>query len=139
MTWNKIVESYQHDLGLNPRILYKVTDSHVYLSSFGKMKVNYATQVLSRSIAIAVKKKFQEDTSELIAFIEIVNKYFDMNNVRYVKEGIHKRNPNLLPYYSASDHRLKVTIITNVYINSTLSITLILAFCSGWRKNLSST
>ena len=50
----------------------------------------------------------QEDTSETEKFVRIMDKFFDCLNGRNLKEHITRRKPNLRPYYSPNDGRLKV-------------------------------
>ena len=71
------------------------------------MKVNYAIQVFSKSMANALRYfNPNGEADELAKFIGMVNDFFDMANVRSIKEHVHKRNPNLKPYKDPHDERL---------------------------------
>ena len=49
-----------------------------------------------------------DETTETEAFLRMFDKFFDCVNVRTLSEGIKKKKPNLMPYRSSSDERLKV-------------------------------
>ncbi len=49
------------------------------------------------------------DTSETEKFCLMFDRFFDMMNTRSVQEARRERMPDLLPYYSPSDKRLKVS------------------------------
>lgn len=51
VSWNYIADIYERDKTQSIRALRKITDAHIYLSPFAKMKVKFATQVLSNSVA----------------------------------------------------------------------------------------
>lgn len=52
------------------------------------------------------------DTKETERFVHTFDKFFDLMNVRSLKEGVHKCKPNLLPYRNNSQSRdhLQVSI-----------------------------
>ena len=64
----------------------KLTENHVELNSFAKMKVNLATQVLSQSVASAIRsivilsKKLPADAIYTANFCEFFNNLFDVFN-----------------------------------------------------------
>ena len=49
-----------------------------------------------------------DDTSEMEKFVRHMDKFFDCLNGRNLKEHVLRRKPNLKPYYSPEDSRLKV-------------------------------
>ena len=53
-SWKDIVAMYERDKTLSIRCCPKLTDRHMYLNGFTKMKVKYATQVLSHSVAATI-------------------------------------------------------------------------------------
>lgn len=65
--------------------------------------------MLSESVANAFKYYAQPDTKETERFVRLFDKLFDCLNVRSVNEAITKKKPNLKPYKSATDERLKVS------------------------------
>ncbi len=78
------------------------------------MQATYVTlplQVLSETVANGLKiYAGPEDTSETEKFVRTFDKFFDCLNGRNLKEHILERKPNLKPYYSPDDERLKVCI-----------------------------
>lgn len=84
---------------------HKLTMDHVTLTSFSKMKVYYAAQVMSASVAKALRKYKNHDLlkgfdAEATAyFIELVNDWFDcLNADASVLDGKRADNTNLHPY-----------------------------------------
>ena len=52
--WNHIISMYEKDKALPMRCCPKLSDSHINLTGFTKMKVKYATQVLSHSVSATI-------------------------------------------------------------------------------------
>lgn len=80
----------------------------------GRFKKNHytecvCTQVLSQHVADALDFYGSSETLETKRFVEIFNKFFDCMNIRHWDEHRKKRNPNLQPYRSPDDERLKVS------------------------------
>ena len=69
-------------------------------------------QVLSSSVADALKYLGEDDTSETESFVRLMDTFFDCMNVRSTVEGTRKLKPNLKPYYSQDDDRLKVSSLS---------------------------
>ena len=59
-------------------------------------------------MADALQMEDKPYLSETIRFIRNFDKFFDIMNVRSLEEYITKRKPDLKPFRSASDDRLKV-------------------------------
>ena len=84
--------------------LPKITPDHINLTSFSKMKVNLAAQVLSKTVALALRRFFPDGDAEQTAqFSEMVNKFFDCLNVRSTTEYVQKHNDFLAPYSNSND------------------------------------
>lgn len=66
-------------------------------------------QVLSESVANALKFSGRDDVSETIKFVSLFDKFFDMLNVTNLVTGKHHRKDFQLPYNSATDTRLDVS------------------------------
>ena len=67
------------------------------------MKVKLATQVLSRSVAIALEETGNDEVMGTAQFCRMMNDYFDCTNVRSRTEHIRKRNDLNKPYTSVED------------------------------------
>ena len=53
-SWNDIEQFYNKDSSLHTRLAHKLTDKHIHPNNFDKMKVKYATQVLSYTVAVGI-------------------------------------------------------------------------------------
>ena len=69
----------------------------------------YSIQVLSSTVANALKVQGRQDTSSTILFLEYINAFFDMLNVSNVISGKRKRKPSMEPYRDATDWRFTVS------------------------------
>lgn len=65
-------------------------------------------QVLSNSVAVALRQMEGEEVEETANFVEYFDKFFDCVNVGDFTSGKRSRNAFKSPYYSGSDFRLKV-------------------------------
>lgn len=109
--WNFVVQLYKRNTGaqtstpglsLVPKLKYE----HVYLTSFSKMRVDLAAQVLSETVSKALKLTGGKGTYETAYFIEKIDKVFDSLNVSsYTAAKLH-RKPFQQPYRSGNDFRL---------------------------------
>ena len=88
------------------------------------MKVKLATQVLSKSVAIALRESGREEVTGTAKFFEM-NSFFDITNVRSKTEHVKKRNEFIKPYKSADDERL-------VWLKDVF-----LAYLEDWRRSIS--
>lgn len=86
--------------------LPKLTLDHIMLTSYSKMKVKLATQVLSKSVAVALKESDDEEVLGTAKFCQMMNGFFDCTNVRSTTEYVQKRNELIKPYSSCDDPRL---------------------------------
>ena len=66
-------------------------------------------QVLSESVANALAFYGDLQTKETQRFVRIFDKFFDCLNGRNLDEHQKRRKPNLKPYRSKDDERLKVS------------------------------
>ena len=65
-----------------------------------------AAQVLSKSVAIALRETGKEDVTGIAKFCEMMNGFYDCTNVRSLTEHVRKKNAFTKPYESAEDERL---------------------------------
>ena len=79
------------------------------------MKVKLATQVLSKSVAIALEETENDEVLGTAEFCKMMNNYFDCTNVRSLTEHEKKRNPLLKPYSSQDDERF--SWLKEVFLN----------------------
>ncbi|XP_066918923.1 uncharacterized protein [Clytia hemisphaerica] len=92
LSWNQIRFVYELDLNKNSlspglRRLPRLTNDHIRLGPRTRMRVNLAAQVLSTSMANALKKQGFSTTKELEKFIRMIDKFFDIMNVQDTYSG----------------------------------------------------
>lgn len=68
--------------------------------------------MLSSSVAAAMEYYAEAETVETMKFVRVFDRFFDCLNTRHPKEGLLKRKPDLSPYRTSSDIRLKVCYLT---------------------------
>ena len=107
ISWMHVVDLYRHFCTGVFRLCPRIKEAHVHLTSFSRMNVSLAAQVLSKTVATAMEMKYRVYVSETVCFIRIINKWFDILNVRNLQEGQTKRNPNLAPFTDVNDARLQ--------------------------------
>ncbi|XP_077999383.1 uncharacterized protein LOC144452207 [Glandiceps talaboti] len=112
IVWKTVEELYKADLERGGLFLcHKLKYEHIYLTSFARMKVKYATQVLSTTVANAIelygRNGNREQLAPTVEFVRMFDKFFDCLNVRSFREGHRKRKPNLMAYESVDDPRLQ--------------------------------
>lgn len=107
IVWDYIIRLYKDTRNKSVRKSYKLSPVHVFLDSYSCMKVCYAAQVLSLTVASELKKRNYPGVSETIKFITDVNNWFDQLNGAHSTVGKKKNNPNLCPYTSVGDRRFK--------------------------------
>lgn len=85
ISWQYVVMFYEHDKNYPVRAAPKLSESHINPSNFEKMKVKFATQVFSATVAASMNLyiRFGYLPSEAIHtsdFIERMDKLFDLLN-----------------------------------------------------------
>ena len=116
MVWDHIAATYNADLDRDLHQLLQLTVDHIYLNSFSKMKVRLAAQVLSSTVATALRRlHLNGEAEETAKFCEMVNKFFDCLNTRSTTEHTRKRNESLAPYSSLDDWRFEW--LRNVFLS----------------------
>ena len=78
--------------------LPKLTVDHILLSSFSKMKVRLAVQVLSRTVSTCLIENGDPSVLGTAMFSQMVNDFFDCSNVRSTTEHASKKNDRIKPY-----------------------------------------
>ena len=105
MLWKHIKDIYDDDRDCDLHLLPKLTSDHINLTSFSKMNVRLAAQVLSNTVSNVLKEFGPTDAVQTAMFCEYANKFFDCLNVRHKKGGDYSLNPFLKPYESVDDER----------------------------------
>lgn len=89
------------------KLMPKITTDHILLTSYSKMRVNLASQVLSETVGYSLKTFGLKEARGTAEFCLMMDKFFDCFNVRNTKEHLHKRKPFLQPYSSPDDKRFQ--------------------------------
>ncbi|CAL8069003.1 unnamed protein product [Orchesella dallaii] len=71
------------------KVCYKLTSAHLTVEGRERQRVYYATQLISRSTALAMRM-LCEDKKEVADFIELMNDWFDIFNSRHPKDPVRK-------------------------------------------------
>ena len=81
----------------------KLTDAHLNLTSYSKMRVIYAAQVLSRTVSQLMKARGGDEMIRSAWIAELFDKWFDCMNTT----TNYKYNENMKPFFWQNDERLK--------------------------------
>ena len=106
LIWDHIREVLKLNLGL--KVACRLTDEHVELSSRSRMKVDLAVQTLSATNAGLLRHyvaKIYPDAVGTAEFCSIMNKFFDVMNVRNPKETGQKIKVDSRLYTDINDER----------------------------------
>lgn len=107
IVWDFIIKLYMEDKHRSLRKAYKLSPANVFPDAFSCMKVSYAAQIMSDSVATALEQKKYKGVAETVKFIREVNAWFDRLNGAHSGMGRKKRNPNLESYRSVEDPRFQ--------------------------------
>jgi len=116
ITWDYIIKLYESYKMRNLRKSFKLSPMNVYPDSYARMKVKYAAQVLSRTVAQDLEDQEWEEASELIYFLRYVNDWFDCLNGAHTSIAKKKRNDRLKAYTSVDDSRFDFILSFVTYL-----------------------
>ncbi|KAL5489473.1 hypothetical protein EMCRGX_G018567 [Ephydatia muelleri] len=107
--WSHIQSLYETDTASmsGTRLLPKLQYQHISLTSFSKMCVDLAAQVLSESVSKAVVLVCGDVATETAKFLGMADKLFYTLNVHNYSHGATARKPFQIPFTSSDDWRLK--------------------------------
>lgn len=111
--WKHIVDLYYHNSGAHtnapgvPCLVPKLRYEHIRLTSFSKMRVDLAAQVMSQTVSNALELTGGEEAKETAKFVAIFDKFFDCLNVSSFEKGKRARKVFQNPYRKATDFRLR--------------------------------
>ena len=105
LLFRHIADLFYSDQEFSLHTLLKLSHDHIVLISYSKMKVKLATQVLSRSVAVALEESGKEDVSGTVQFCRMMNDFFYCTNVKSLTEHTRKRNHLIKPYETPDDER----------------------------------
>ncbi|KAK3922779.1 Transposable element P transposase [Frankliniella fusca] len=105
IVWKTIVRLYMTFKDCNFRKSFKLNAQNVFPNPFSCMRVRYAAQVLSDTVALDIEDQKWPGTTETVRFIRYCNKFFDTLNGAYAEHHIRIKNKNLAPYRDVNDVR----------------------------------
>ena len=105
ISWAHITCIVRRDKELVLNRLPKLKEEHSRLSPQLRMRVHHAAQVLSKSMANALRESGNPEYTETAVFCEMMDRWFDCLNGRYLSQGQFTRKPELAPYRSKEDWR----------------------------------
>ena len=114
LSWLHVRDLFDRNQGIY-RLCPKLTRSHVYLTPYSVMNVRLAAQVLSSTVADAIEHTNNDAVSETVGFLRLMDKFFDIVNVKDLQESNRKRKPALKPFTEPDDDRL--TWLTENFID----------------------
>ncbi|KAK3917951.1 Transposable element P transposase [Frankliniella fusca] len=103
--WKTIVRLYMTYKDSNFRKSYKLNPQNVFPNPFSRMRVRYAAQVLSSTVASDLETQNWEGTGETIRFIRLCDKFFGVLNGAHSSQSRRLLKPDLAPYESVDDPR----------------------------------
>jgi len=104
--WQHICDFFDIDSKQPIRLCPKLTNKHFHLTNFTKMKVSYACQVMSKSVAAAIMthvsfKSLPPEATDTASFLETMDKLIDCFNSRTL---LSKLKPHKAAVSSKSVH-----------------------------------
>ena len=107
ISWMHVVRLFEEHCEKSEfKLCPKLTRNHIDLTSFSKMRVSLAANVLSSTVANALDLKYGSSVSATVKFVRLMNKWFDIVNVKHIREGRNSRNPDLMPFTDINDPRI---------------------------------
>ena len=104
--WTHLSRMFYDELAIGGlKVLPKITQQHIQLTPYSVMTVKYATQVLSKTVAVALSTFGADDTKETATFCTLMDSWFDCFNTRNLEEANRKRKPFLQPYRHSSERK----------------------------------
>lgn len=107
MVWSHIKSLFYEDMDNGLHLMPKLTTDHIMLTSYSKMRVYLATQVLSESVGVCIRDFGPQEAKRTAEFCLKFDKFFDCFNVRNSDEHWKKKKEFLKPYTSATDVRFE--------------------------------
>lgn len=138
-SWSHIKEFYEKDIQYSSRCAPKLCNPHIYPTSFEKMKVKYAVQVLSNTVASAMRTFIHTgnppaDASNTVEVIDRFNNIFDILNSSLSKsdtlyQQVFKGEPDQLHFLEQMCIFLRNLRIFN---KMGVDVTRKIKFINGW-------
>ena len=116
LIWKHICDIYNRDLESGLKLVPKLSNEHIRLSSYSKMKVKLSVQVLSDTVASVLENFCLPEYHGTAEYCKKLDILFDCANVRSLDEFKNKRKPFLQPYKLINDSRFEWLFDFLVYL-----------------------
>ena len=114
LIWNHIADLFHEDRNCGLHLLPKLTPDHIRLTSFAKMNVRLAVQILSSTVSKVLSTYGPPEAAETATFCAMMDSFFDITNIRNTEECTRKRKAFLKPFSTTDDHRF--SWLKNVFL-----------------------
>lgn len=98
ISWDFLIKLYESQKGKSLRKSFKLNAMNVYPDSYARMKVRYAGEAVSKTVAMDLISQNWEDAEETIAFILMFNRWFDCLNGAHSNMAKRRKNTDLSAY-----------------------------------------
>ena len=105
IVWKTILKLYMTYKDCNFRKSYKLNPQNVFHGPFARMRVRYAAQVLSSTVAADLETQSWEGIGETVKFIRMCDKFFDVLNGAHSSQAKRQHKSDLAAYTSLDDPR----------------------------------
>ncbi|CAB3995756.1 Hypothetical predicted protein [Paramuricea clavata] len=110
--WNKKTRELWDEINLAAQVYIAFVDNFIayFKDTFTIVSIisSFCSEVLSTSVANARQSFYDQKLQGTVEFIKMFDKFFDCMNTRSLTEASRNRKPDLAPYTSPDDSRLKV-------------------------------
>lgn len=103
-SFSHIRDQYQKEKHLLLKKAYKLNYKSVHPSSMERQSVTLVDNIFHDSTIAAIKEV--DEYKETADFLQIINNWWNIFNVKNCTKGIHKRNEWAHPFYDVNDKRL---------------------------------
>lgn len=104
--WSHVKQMFYDDQNHSLHLLPKLTYDHIHLTSYSKMNVRLAAQVLSSSMSKVLLNFGPKSSSTTAQYCQMIDSFFDIVNIRNTSDYLQKLKPLLEPFSSPDDPRL---------------------------------
>ena len=106
LSWNHIKDVFEEDRQCGLHLLPKLTNDHIYLNSYSAMNVRLASQILSSSVSNVLKSFGPPEAAETARYCSMIDKFFDIMNIRNTKEYRRDLKDFLQPFSVVDDNTI---------------------------------
>ena len=113
--WNHITDIFYEDRECGLHILPKLTFEYIKLTPYSIMNVKLAAQVLSSTVSKVLLHYGPLEAEGTAKFCSLMDKFFDIMNIRSLDAHKFDQKPNLAPFSSLNDDSFFFIIVLNAF------------------------